>query len=249
MGPLLATFYALLGRMFADEIKAWLPWVREQLVEMAVKGLPETARDRYSEEWRSHLNELPGEITKFVVALGFIKASFRSSASEFVGGTVTRVIGAVLLFVIFPVFMVVSAIIKLTSSGPVLDRKKLVGRGERPFHQFSFRTKKASSASKFLRRSKLTYLPLILNIIRGELAFIGPMPICPELAEHMGKAYPNFKLRFTVKPGINGWFQLAHTKHTPEEMVELDLYYVQNKSLRLDLEIARRAFLKALLGI
>jgi lipopolysaccharide/colanic/teichoic acid biosynthesis glycosyltransferase len=240
MGPLLATFYAILGRMFADEIKAWLPWVREQLVGIAVKGLPEVFRERYAEEWRSHLDEVPGEITKFVVALGFVKASLRSSASEIVGGTITRAIGAMLLVVIFPTFVVVYVIVKLTSSGPALYRQELVGRGGRPFHEFSFRTIKANSAGKFLRKYGLTELPVIFNIIRGELAFIGPKPICPHVAEYMGQVFPDFKLRLAVKPGITGWFQVTHTNHTPGEMVELDLYYVQNKSLRLDLEILRR---------
>jgi lipopolysaccharide/colanic/teichoic acid biosynthesis glycosyltransferase len=141
---------------------------------------------------------------------------------------------------ILPSLLVVYVIVKLISKGPAFYRQEFVGRGGRRFHQLNFLTMEANSAGKFLRKYGLTELPVLLNIIRGELAFIGPMPISPDVAECMGEVFPDFKLRFTVKPGIMGWFQVTHTKHTPEEMVELDLYYVQNKSLRLDLEILRR---------
>src|ERR1035438_5164942 len=68
-----------LARQFADEFKAWTPWVIDRLVRKAVARLPENQRERFEEEWRSHINEIPGEIGKFVVALGFVSAARKMS--------------------------------------------------------------------------------------------------------------------------------------------------------------------------
>lgn len=83
MGPivaaLLAVFLAFLTKLFADEFRAWLPLVTEQMTRAAVRTLPADQRERYREEWRSHLNEIPGEIGKLVATLGFFWAGWKMS--------------------------------------------------------------------------------------------------------------------------------------------------------------------------
>lgn len=244
MGPIVSALCAVLAKLAADEIRAWVPWVSERLIQIAVRGLRDDIRDRYAEEWRGHLSEIPGDLTKIVVALGFIRATLRSSAIECVNDTISRVLGLGLLLLNLPLFIMVSIVVKFTSPGPILRREKLIGRGGRRFDEFSFNASN-NRTGRLLRKAGLTHLPVILNIIRGELAFVGPAPIWPDLAAEMGLAFPDFKSRFTVKPGLAGWFQVTHTKHTPEEMVELDSYYVQNRSLRLDLEILARRILQS----
>jgi hypothetical protein len=79
MGSVVAACCAFLGKLLADEFKAWFPWIAERILQCAVRGLPENQRVRYSEEWRSHLNETPGEIGKSVCALGFLRAGWKMS--------------------------------------------------------------------------------------------------------------------------------------------------------------------------
>ena len=88
MGHFLA---ALLGKLCADEAKAWLPRVAERITDCAVGCLPKNLRERYSEEWRSHLDQVPGPLTKVWVAAGFLRAATQTSSR----------IGALLLFLYF----------------------------------------------------------------------------------------------------------------------------------------------------
>jgi len=82
---------ALLGKLCADEVKAWLPPVAERITRWAVRCLPKELRQRYSEEWHSHLNDVPGSFAKVWVAFGFLSAATQTSSR----------IGAFLLFLIF----------------------------------------------------------------------------------------------------------------------------------------------------
>jgi hypothetical protein len=72
---------AVLRAVLADEIKAWLPWIGERMIGRAVRNLPESQRERYKEEWHSHLNEIPGKIGQLVSAIGFLAASWKMSKS------------------------------------------------------------------------------------------------------------------------------------------------------------------------
>ena len=87
-----AILCAVFSKVLADEFKAWRPWIAEWLVERAVAKLPEDKRERYGEEWRSHINEVPGDIGKIVVAFGLGSAS-RAIALAFGEGTQHRSIG------------------------------------------------------------------------------------------------------------------------------------------------------------
>jgi hypothetical protein len=156
MGPLLAIFNALLSKLFADEINAWLPWISDQLTQLAVKRLPQVHQERYLEEWRSHLGEVPGKIGKLAVAVGFVRAAFRSSVREFVIDIIGRTSAVLMLLVLAPLLVLVGLIVKVTSSGPVLCRKPMVGRGGHPFEGFRFRTMgsaRVTGIGKVLRRS------------------------------------------------------------------------------------------------
>jgi lipopolysaccharide/colanic/teichoic acid biosynthesis glycosyltransferase len=82
-----------------------------------------------------------------------------------------------MLFVLAPLLVLVGLIVKITSLGPVLCRKAMVGRGGHPFEGFKFRTMGAAQVTgigKVLRAGRIDYLPLLLNVIRGEMGFVGP---------------------------------------------------------------------------
>src|SRR5579864_8528161 len=116
--------YAALSRQIADEFKAWTPWIVERLLSRAISQLPRSRRRRFEEEWRSHVNEVPGQIGKVVVALGFLSAarkmsSILSNAGEkFPAGTASKrfadlSFSATFLAFFAPLFLIVGALVKL----------------------------------------------------------------------------------------------------------------------------------------
>jgi lipopolysaccharide/colanic/teichoic acid biosynthesis glycosyltransferase len=99
---------------------------------------------------------------------------------------------------------------------------------------------------KALAALHLVFLPRLINVVRGEMAFFGPPPVRLEFARRLGRLIPVYAHRFTVKPGILGWSQmnLGSSAGAPDEALRLeyDLYYVKQNSVSLDLEILLRTF-------
>ena len=141
----------VLGRHLAAELKAWTPWVVERLVSRAVAGLPEDQRERFGEEWRSHIDEIPGQIGRVVVALGFIYATRKISVmskagreevllEELAKRAIDLIICAGFLLVVAPTFGLVALMVRLQGQGPVMVKEPCVGRGGRTFERLKFRT-------------------------------------------------------------------------------------------------------------
>ncbi|HVN51713.1 MAG TPA: sugar transferase [Acidimicrobiales bacterium] len=178
--------------------------------------------------------------------------------------TVTeRVLALAALALLSPVFLTAAALVKVTSRGPVLYRQRRVGRDGRIFEMFKFRsmvedadTRRAGLAGRnehdgplfkirddprvtpvgrFLRRFSLDELPQLWNVVRGDMAMIGPRPPLPdEVASYGG----DIGRRLMVKPGITGLWQVSGRADLSwTEAVRLDLYYVENWSLTMDLAI------------
>ncbi len=110
MGGFLGSF---LGKLFADEFRAWLPWIQERAIQTAVRRLRPDQRERYNEEWRSHLNEVPGEIAKTLVAIGFVRAAKEMSPRQEHDFSRIRALGLYVL--LLPVISVVYAVVKINS--------------------------------------------------------------------------------------------------------------------------------------
>ncbi len=143
--------------------------------------------------------------------------------------------------------------IKLDSPGPVIFRQERLGQYERVFRVYKFRTMHVAAAAngtkpaagdervtrlgRFLRRSSLDELPQFYNVLRGEMSLVGPRPEQIPLAVHY---VGDQRRRFQVKPGMTGWWQVAGRPQPMYEHVEYDLYYVDHRSLRLDLWILWR---------
>jgi exopolysaccharide biosynthesis polyprenyl glycosylphosphotransferase len=148
--------------------------------------------------------------------------------------------------------------IKLDSRGPVLLTQRRVGEGGRVFKVVKLRTMRAdaeASGAQFavpddprvtrvgrvLRAIRLDEFPQLLNIIRGEMSFIGPRPERPEFFSELETKIPHFRSRLLVKPGVTGWAQIkgGYAGTIPEitQKLEFDLYYIKNRSLRLDIQI------------
>ena len=127
-------------------------------------------------------------------------------------------------------------IIYLLDGGGVIFRQERLGKDRRPFCCLKFRTMRDSGVTlpgRWLRRTGLDELPQLLNIIRGEMAAVGPRAITPADAERFGYLMPQPSTRWQVAPGMTGLAQLWGT-YTPAEARELDEWYVQNRSFFLD---------------
>jgi lipopolysaccharide/colanic/teichoic acid biosynthesis glycosyltransferase len=155
-----------------------------------------------------------------------------------------------------PVLGIAALAIRLESGGPVFYRQLRVGRGGEPFELWKLRTMvpgaeamgagiyvlegdtRITRVGRLLRRFSLDELPNLLNVVRGEMALVGPRPTVQEQVDR----YTDRQLRrLEVKPGITGWAQINGRTSLPwPERIELDVWYVEHRSTRLDLRILAR---------
>jgi hypothetical protein len=169
---------AAVSRQLADEFKAWTPWVTKLLIRRAVRKLPDEQKDRYEEEWLSHVNEIPGEVGKLVAAFGLFPATRRMSAR----GTALKYAFDILastfcLISCVPTFLIIAVLIKLEDGGPVLVTESRRGLNGRTILVLKFRTADLGTPTQptrvgsRLHMLKLDALPGLINILRGDLPF------------------------------------------------------------------------------
>lgn len=159
-----------------------------------------------------------------------------------------------IFFVIFFPFIAIA--IKIDSKGSIIYKQERVGKNGKVFVLYKFRTmhdstdKKAwrekdknniTRVGKILRRSHLDELPQAMNLLRGDLSFVGPRAEWVELGKVFEKEIPFYKQRYLVKPGVIGWAQInfppSKSLDEAKEKFEYDLYYIKNRCILLDLEI------------
>jgi exopolysaccharide biosynthesis polyprenyl glycosylphosphotransferase len=170
-------------------------------------------------------------------------------------------VATLVLVMLLPVFAVMAYLIKRDSPGPVFYRRRVVGQGKHEFDAFKFRTMRIEGnrllspeqrgeleeqgklkddpritrAGAFLRRYSLDELPQLFNVLRGEMSLIGPRMITFEELAKFGKWQYNLA---TVKPGLTGLWQISgRSDLSYEERVRLDMHYIRNHSIWLDLRI------------
>ncbi len=165
-------------------------------------------------------------------------------------------IAAVALALASPVLLVAAVAIRLESPGPVIYRHLRVGRHGEPFELWKLRTMvqgaermgaglyiergdaRITRSGRFLRRFSLDELPNLVNVLHGDLAIVGPRPTVLEQVE---RYTDHQRRRLEVKPGITGWAQVNGRASLPwPERIELDVWYVDNRSVLLDLRILAR---------
>jgi lipopolysaccharide/colanic/teichoic acid biosynthesis glycosyltransferase len=165
-------------------------------------------------------------------------------------------VAALLLLLASPLLLAAAAAIKLESPGPALYRQRRVGKDGVPFDLWKLRTMvpgaqemgagiyvlegdpRITRVGRALRRVSLDELPNLINVLKGEMALVGPRPTIQEQVDHYTARQ---RRRLEVKPGITGWAQVHGRAALPwPERIELDVWYVDNRSLRLDLRILGR---------
>ena len=166
-----------------------------------------------------------------------------------------------LLPVLLPMLLIVAAVVRLDSPGPVFFVQTRIGRRGEPFRMIKFRTMfhgaggpsftsaidpRVTRVGGFLRQCRLDELPQLFNILRGDMSWVGPRPEAASLEQGYVRDIEHFALRCIVRPGVTGWAQINQGyAHAPDEMrskLEYDLYYLKHCSLWLDLVIVLRTF-------
>jgi lipopolysaccharide/colanic/teichoic acid biosynthesis glycosyltransferase len=144
----------------------------------------------------------------------------------------------------------------ITSKGPVVFTQKRVGLRGKPFTMFKIRTMvhskngyldhtikndaRITKVGQILRKTKIDELPQLLYVVLGDMSIIGPRPERIDIVEQFSKQNEFYQFRHTVRPGITGWAQVNKPMATPEEnleKLEYDLFYINNHSLKLDVQI------------
>lgn len=169
-------------------------------------------------------------------------------------------LAVIALIVLSPLFLIIAIIIKFSSKGPVLYRHQRVGRDDRVFDFYKFRSMyidkcdfkggvywttkedentRITPMGKILRKANLDELPQLWNILRGDMSFVGPRPELPKLVEKFEKEIPEYFKRHKVKSGLTGWAQVNGLKGdtSVKQRVRYDIYYIENWSLWFDFKI------------
>lgn len=174
------------------------------------------------------------------------------------------------LIVLFPVFLILGIIIRIDSPGPIVFAHKRIGKNGKDIKIFKFRTMykdaeemikkfdenqmkeykenyklkddpRITKIGKILRKTSLDELPQIFNIIKGDLSIVGPRPVVESELEKYGKNKDKF---LSVTPGLTGYWQAnGRSTTTYEQRVNMELYYVDNRSLWMDIKIFFKTFI------
>jgi lipopolysaccharide/colanic/teichoic acid biosynthesis glycosyltransferase len=171
------------------------------------------------------------------------------------------VVAATLLVVLSPVLLVVALAVWAQLGTPVLFRQTRPGRGGRPFTLLKFRTMnndcdasgvllpdeaRLTAVGRFLRRMSLDELPELVNVLRADMSLVGPRPL---LMDYVPRYTPEQWRRHDVRPGITGWAQVnGRNALSWDEKFALDVWYVDHRSFRLDLDILVRTAREVLSG-
>ena len=170
------------------------------------------------------------------------------------------VLASVVLLVFgLPLIIVAAIAIRLESKGPIFYRQERLGLGGQPFLLLKFRSMKVDAESSgvpqwaeqndsritrignFIRQTRIDEIPQILNVLRGDMSFVGPRPERSYFVEQLTQKIPYYFERHRVKPGITGWAQLNYSYgasiEDAKEKLKYDLYYIKNCSVFLDLII------------
>jgi exopolysaccharide biosynthesis polyprenyl glycosylphosphotransferase len=203
----------------------------------------------------SHLGEM-----SFVALPANVKSTARTY--QVIKRSFDFTLALLMLLAAAPLFLFVALAIKVDSPGLVFFTQLRVGRGGKTFRIIKFRSmcndaeagtgavwaasydNRVTRVGRFLRKSRLDEIPQLLNVLKGEMSFVGPRPERPEFDEELEREIPFYRARRAVRPGLTGWAQVNHgygnTLHDALRKVEYDLYYIKNESPYLDLLILLR---------
>lgn len=178
------------------------------------------------------------------------------------------VLSGLILILYSPLLLISIILIKLTSKGPVFYKQERVGRNEKVFTMYKFRSMvqnaeeygpewageddpRITGIGKILRKMYIDEIPQVINVLKNEMSIVGPRPERPYFVTKLKNEIPYYYKRLSVKPGITGWAQIKHKYDSSledvKEKLQYDFYYIENMSLKLDFKIMINTIIVVLL--
>ncbi len=225
-----------------------------QLLECKMRGIAVEEGIEFYEHLTGRLQVESLRPSFLIFSDGFKKSELTMSVKRVTGFTLSM-IGLIFLS---PLILVISILIKIDSHGPVFYKQKRVGKRGKIFKLLKFRSmvdnaetngpvwaenddKRITRVGRWIRKWRLDEVPQMFNVIKGDMAFVGPRPERPYFVEQLRKEIPFYDQRFSVKPGVTGWAQIKYrygaSKEDALEKLKYDLYYIKNLSPFFDLLI------------
>lgn len=179
------------------------------------------------------------------------------------------IVGAIVAIIVFSPIMLISAVvIKSRHDGPVIFVQERVGLHNKVFKMYKFRTmveqkpeeeekewtkrndSRVTGFGKFLRKTSLDEVPQFFNILKGDMSLIGPRPERPQFVEQFKEEIPRYMIKHQVRPGLTGWAQVNGYRGDTSirKRVEYDIYYIENWSFWLDVQIIFLTFIKGFIN-
>ena len=161
-----------------------------------------------------------------------------------------KITAIILLLFLSPILLIVSLLISLSMGSPVIFRQTRIGKDKKTFIIYKFRTMKNENITffgKILRKLGIDELPQLVNIIKGEMAFVGPRPLTKSDITRLNWDDEYHKIRWNVKPGITGMAQLSNICNVKISWF-FDKYYVINRNFCLNLNIILKSIFIPLIG-
>jgi sugar transferase (PEP-CTERM system associated) len=226
-----------------------------ELLDCRLAGVQVTDLARFFERVHGRVPIESVKVSWLIYGDGYRQNWIRRSVKR----TFDVVVALVMLMAMAPIMLLVALLIAMDGGGPIIYRQERVGLRGKPFVVLKFRTMckdaekdgtprwatpgddRTTDIGRFLRQCRLDELPQLLNVLRGEMSFVGPRPERPPFVAMLTEKIPFYAVRHSVKPGITGWAQVRYTYGASVEEArtkhEYDLYYVKNNTLLLDLQI------------
>jgi len=235
-----------------DERRGKLPV--DQLLDCRLKGVKVEEGASFSEYITGKLTVENLRPSSLIFADGFKRSNIIQQAKRCID--IATALITLLLF--FPLALIISLAIILDSKGPIFYRQERVGQDGRIFKLLKFRSMRVNAEAdepvwaevndsrvtrvgKIIRKLRLDEIPQVVNVLKGEMSFVGPRPERPFFTEKLMKEIPFYSLRHNVKPGITGWAQICYpygaSKEDALEKLKYDLYYIKHVSPFMDFTI------------
>lgn len=262
---------------YKSEIKRLMDWLPEHPVQELYCGLPSVCKDdvlsliRYCENNMIRFYSVPNvrnyvkrqlQLTLLgdVPVLSIRHEPLQKPFNRFIKRFFDILCSSIFLVTVFPIlYIVVGAIIKITSPGPIFFKQKRNGENGKIFYCYKFRSMKVNKDSdkiqatkndprktkfgNFLRKSNLDEMPQFINVFLGDMSLVGPRPHMLKHTEEYSQLVDKYMMRHLVKPGITGWAQVTGFRGETKEVsqmegrVKRDLWYIENWNFLLDFRI------------
>lgn len=225
-----------------------------QLLECKMRGMVVEEGIEFYEHLTGRLQVGRLRPSSLIFSDGFRKSELSTLTKRVIGLTFS-IIGLILLS---PLILIISILIKIDSRGPVFYKQERVGQNGRVFKLLKFRSmienaetngpvwagendNRITRVGRWVRKWRFDEIPQMINVLKGDMSFVGPRPERPYFVEKLRKEIPFYDQRFVLKPGATGWAQVKYRYGASEEdaleKLKYDLYYIKNLSSLFDLMI------------